>query len=145
MSASKTHDSDIAAMCASAALAISGIPFNGPLGAARVGFSEDGQYILNPTFDALSDSRLDMVVAGIKDAVLMVGSQTDELTEEQMLGAVMFAHQEFQVAIDAIGTLARSSVMTLGNGKLHQLMSITVTNRRTVSATHRRAYRFLKR
>ena len=104
MSASKTHDSDIAAMLgASAALAISGIPFNGPLGAARVGLSEDGQYILNPSFDELSDSRLDMVVAGTKDAVLMVESEADELTEEQMLGAVMFAHQEFQVAIDAIG------------------------------------------
>ncbi len=104
MSASKTHDSDIAAMLgASAALAISGIPFNGPLGAARVGFSEDGQYMLNPSFDELSDSRLDMVVAGTKDAVLMVESEADELTEEQMLGAVMFAHQEFQVAIDAVG------------------------------------------
>ena len=104
MSASKTHDSDIAAMLgASAALAISGIPFNGPLGAARVGFSEDGQYMLNPSFEELSDSRLDMVVAGTKDAVLMVESEADELTEEQMLGAVMFAHQEFQVAIDAIG------------------------------------------
>ena len=104
MSASKTHDSDITAMLgASAALAISGIPFNGPLGAARVGFSEDGQYMLNPSFDELSDSRLDMVVAGTKDAVLMVESEADELTEEQMLGAVMFAHQEFQVAIDAIG------------------------------------------
>ena len=104
MSASKTHDSDIAAMLgASAALAISGIPFNGPLGAARVGFSEDGQYMLNPSFDELSDSRLDMVVAGTKDAVLMVESEADELPEEQMLGAVMFAHQEFKVAIDAIG------------------------------------------
>ena len=87
MSASKTHDSDIAAMLgASAALAISSIPFNGPLGAARVGFSEDGQYMLNPSFDELSDSRLDMVVAGTKDAVLMVESEADELTEEQMLG-----------------------------------------------------------
>ena len=108
MSASKTHDSDIAAMLgASAALAISGIPFNGPLGAARVGFSEDGQYMLNPSFDELSDSRLDMVVAGTKDAVLMVESEADELTEEQMLGAVMFAHQEFQVAIDAIGNFGQ--------------------------------------
>ena len=104
MSASKTHDSDIAAMLgASAALAISGIPFNGPLGVARVGFSEDGQYMLNPSFEDLSDSRLDMVVAGTTDAVLMVESEADELTEEQMLGAVMFAHQEFQVAIAAIG------------------------------------------
>ena len=103
MSASKTHDSDIAAMLgASAALAISGIPFNGPVGAARVGFSEDGQYMLNPSFDELSDSRLDMVVAGTKDAVLMVESEADELTEEQMLGAVLFAHKEFQIAIEAI-------------------------------------------
>ncbi|HBX26339.1 MAG TPA: polyribonucleotide nucleotidyltransferase [Gammaproteobacteria bacterium] len=103
MSASKTHDSDVAAMLgASAALAISGIPFNGPIGAARVGFSDDGQYILNPSFDELSDSRLDMVVAGTKDAVLMVESEADELTEEQMLGAVLFAHKEFQVAVDAI-------------------------------------------
>ena len=108
MSASKTYDSDIAAMLgASAALAISGIPFNGPLGAARVGFSEDGQYMLNPSFDELSDSRLDMVVAGTKDAVLMVESEADELTEEQMLGAVMFAHKEFQVAIDAIGDFGK--------------------------------------
>ena len=108
MSASKTHDSDIAAMLgASAALAISGIPFNGPLGAARVGFAEDGQYMLNPSFDELSDSRLDMVVAGTKDAVLMVESEADELTEEQMLGAVMFAHKEFQVAIDAIGDFGK--------------------------------------
>lgn len=108
MSASKTHDSDIAAMLgASAALAISGIPFNGPLGAARVGFAEDGQYMLNPSFDELSDSRLDMVVAGTKDAVLMVESEADELTEEQMLGAVMFAHKEFQLAIDAIGDFGK--------------------------------------
>ena len=103
MSASKTHDSDIVAMLgASAALTISGIPFNGPIGVARVGFSDDGQYMLNPSFDELSDSRLDMVVAGTKDAVLMVESEADELTEEQMLGAVLFAHKEFQVAVDAI-------------------------------------------
>ena len=108
MSASKTHDSDIAAMLgASAALAISGIPFSGPLGAARVGFSEDGQYLLNPSFDELSESRLDMVVAGTKDAVLMVESEADELTEGQMLSAVMFAHKEFQVAIKAIGEFAK--------------------------------------
>ena len=108
MSASKTHDSDIVAMLgASAALAISGIPFGGPLGAARVGFSEDGQYLLNPSFDELSESRLDMVVAGTKDAVLMVESEADELTEGQMLSAVMFAHKEFQVAINAIGDFGK--------------------------------------
>ncbi|NBS12617.1 MAG: polyribonucleotide nucleotidyltransferase [Gammaproteobacteria bacterium] len=109
MSASKTHDADIAGMLgASAALAISGIPFNGPLGAARVGFDEDGQYLLNPSFEQLSDSRLDMVVAGTRDAVLMVESEADELTEEQMLGAVMFAHREFQVAVDAIEGFAKA-------------------------------------
>lgn len=108
MSASKTHDSDIAAMLgASAALAISGIPFNGPVGAARVGFSEDGQYMLNPSFDELSDSRLDMVVAGTEDAVLMVESEADELTEGQMLGAVLFAHKEFQIAIEAISDFSK--------------------------------------
>ena len=108
MSASKTHDSDIVAMLgASAALAISGIPFGGPLGAARVGFSDDGQYLLNPSFDELSESRLDMVVAGTKDAVLMVESEADELTEGQMLSAVMFAHKEFQVAINAIGDFGK--------------------------------------
>ena len=107
MSASKTHDADIAAMLgASAALAISGIPFSGPLGAARVGFTEDGQYILNPSYEEVAESRLDMVVAGTKDAVLMVESEADELTEEQMLGAVMFAHQSFQTAITAIGDFA---------------------------------------
>ena len=107
MSASKTHDADIVAMLgASAALAISGIPFSGPLGAARVGFTEDGQYILNPSYEEVAESRLDMVVAGTKDAVLMVESEADELTEEQMLGAVMFAHQSFQTAITAIGDFA---------------------------------------
>lgn len=107
MSASKTHDADIVAMLgASAALAISGIPFSGPLGAARVGFTEDGQYILNPSYEEVAESRLDMVVAGTKDAVLMVESEADELTEEQMLGAVMFAHQSFQTAVTAIGDFA---------------------------------------
>ncbi len=110
LSASKTHDSDIAAMIgASTALAISGIPFNGPLGAARIGFSEDGHYILNPSYDDLSESRLDMVVAGTRDAVLMVESEADELTEEQMLGAVIFAHREFQVAIDSIEKFASTA------------------------------------
>lgn len=107
MSASKTHDADIVAMLgASAALGISGIPFSGPLGAARVGFTEDGQYILNPSYEEVAESRLDMVVAGTKDAVLMVESEADELTEEQMLGAVMFAHQSFQTAVTAIGDFA---------------------------------------
>ncbi|ARU55579.1 polynucleotide phosphorylase/polyadenylase [Oleiphilus messinensis] len=107
VSANKSVDPDILAMLAtSAALAVSGIPFNGPVGAARVGFTEDEGYILNPTFEALDGSLLDMVVAGTKDAVLMVESEAKELTEDEMLGAVLFAHQEMQVAIDAITEFA---------------------------------------
>ncbi|MBV0934219.1 polyribonucleotide nucleotidyltransferase [Marinobacterium weihaiense] len=106
MSADKVNDPDIAAMIGtSAALAISGIPFLGPIGAARVGFTEDQGYILNPTFEELAASELDMVVAGTNDAVLMVESEAQELTEDEMLGAVLFAHQEMQVAINAINEL----------------------------------------
>ena len=107
MSADKVNDPDIAAMIGtSAALAISGIPFQGPIGAARVGFTEDEGYILNPTYEALASSELDMVVAGTKDAVLMVESEAQELTEDEMLGAVLFAHQEMQVVINAVNELA---------------------------------------
>ncbi len=106
MSADKVNDPDIAAMIGtSAALAISGIPFLGPIGAARVGFTEDQGYILNPTYAELAASELDMVVAGTNDAVLMVESEAQELTEDEMLGAVLFAHQEMQVAINAINEL----------------------------------------
>ncbi|MEM8659513.1 MAG: polyribonucleotide nucleotidyltransferase [Pseudomonadota bacterium] len=107
MSADKHIDPDIPAMIGtSAALAISGCPFNGPIGGARVGFSEERGYILNPSYPELADSKLDMVVAGTKDAVLMVESEAKELTEDQMLGAVLFAHQEMQTAIAAINELA---------------------------------------
>ena len=107
MSANKDVDPDIAALLGtSAALAISGIPFAGPIGAARVGFTDEGGYLLNPTFSQLKSSRLDMVVAGTADAVLMVESEAQELTEDQMLGAVLFAHQEMQAAIKAINDLA---------------------------------------
>ncbi|MEM8560579.1 MAG: polyribonucleotide nucleotidyltransferase [Pseudomonadota bacterium] len=107
MSADKHIDPDIPAMIGtSAALAISGCPFNGPIGGARVGFSEERGYILNPTYPELAESKLDMVVAGTKDAVLMVESEAKELTEDQMLGAVLFAHQEMQTAITAINELA---------------------------------------
>lgn len=88
---------------ASAALALSGVPFDGPLGAVKVGF-KDGKYLLNPSEKALKDSRLELVVAGTKDAVLMVESEADLLTEEEMLGAVVFGHEAMQVAIDAIAT-----------------------------------------
>lgn len=99
-------DSDIPAMIgASAALAISGIPFMGPLGGARVGY-RDGAYILNPTKAQLLTSQLDMVVAGTEHAVLMVESEAKELSEEIMLGAVMFGHREMQIVIQTIKELA---------------------------------------
>ncbi|MBN3564740.1 polyribonucleotide nucleotidyltransferase [Aliamphritea spongicola] len=106
MSADKVNDPDIAAMLGtSAALAISGIPFQGPIGAARVGYTEEDGYSLNPSYEALQNSMLDMVVAGTSDAVLMVESEAQELSEDEMLGAVVFAHEEMQVAINAINEL----------------------------------------
>jgi polyribonucleotide nucleotidyltransferase len=100
------NDPDIVAMVAvSAALTISGIPFMGPIGAARVA-RIDGEYVLNPTMDQLPDSALDLVVAGTEDAVLMVESEAKELAEDVMLGAVMFGHREFQPVLDAIIRLA---------------------------------------
>jgi polyribonucleotide nucleotidyltransferase len=106
MSADKNEDPDIAALIgASAALAISGIPFDGPVGACRVGY-KDGTYMLNPSYSHLLESSLSMVVAGTADAVLMVESEAKELTEDEMLGAVLFAHQEMQIAINAIKELA---------------------------------------
>ena len=102
VSAEKDIDPDIPAMIGtSAALALSGIPFAGPIGAARVGFTREG-YQLNPTMSQLEDSYLDMVVAGTESAVLMVESEAKELTEDQMLGAVLYAHQEMQVVVRAI-------------------------------------------
>lgn len=100
------NDPDIVAMVGtSAALTISGIPFLGPIGAARVGYV-DGQYVLNPTMDAVDGSALDLVVAGTQEGVLMVESEAKELSEEVMLGAVMFGHSGFQPVIDAIIDLA---------------------------------------
>jgi len=96
---------DIVAMIgASAALALSGLPFNGPIGAARVGYIND-QYVLNPTADEIKTSRLDLVVAGTQNAVLMVESEAEVLTEDQMLGAVVFGHDQQQVVIENINAL----------------------------------------
>ncbi|MCY4124604.1 MAG: polyribonucleotide nucleotidyltransferase, partial [Pseudomonas sp.] len=107
VSTSKKTDPDVAAMIGtSAALAISGIPFEGPIGAARVAFHESTGYLLNPTYEQLAASSLDMVVAGTETAVLMVESEAKELTEDQMLGAVLFAHDEFQAVIQAVKELA---------------------------------------
>ena len=103
----KKYDPDIASMIgASAALAISGLPFQGPLGAGRVGLTEKEGYILNPSYETLLESELDMVVAGTKDAILMVESEAQELTEDEMLGAVLFAQSEYQCVIDAINEFA---------------------------------------
>ncbi|MEP3248014.1 MAG: polyribonucleotide nucleotidyltransferase [Sneathiella sp.] len=100
------NDPDIVALVgASAALTISGIPFMGPVGAARVGYI-DGNYVLNPTSEQMADTDLDLVIAGTDEAVLMIESEANELSEEQMLGAVMFGHKETQAVIDAIIDLA---------------------------------------
>jgi polyribonucleotide nucleotidyltransferase len=110
MSADSETDPDIPAMIGtSAALAISGCPFNGPIGGARVGFTEAKGYLLNPNYSALKHSQLDMVVAGTSEAVLMVESEAQELSEDQMLGAVLFAHQEMQTVIKAISELVEEA------------------------------------
>ncbi|MFC5303072.1 polyribonucleotide nucleotidyltransferase [Azospira restricta] len=109
MSLNPEVDPDIAAMIGtSAALAISGIPFDGPIGAARVGYI-DGQYVLNPTLSQLKTSQLDLVVAGTQAAVLMVESEAKELSEDVMLGAVVFGHTEMQKVINAINELVEEA------------------------------------
>ena len=106
VSSNNEVDSDIPAMIGtSAALAISGIPFNGPIGAARVGYV-DGQYVLNPTATELKSSQLNLVVAGTQQAVLMVESEAHELSEDVMLGAIVFGHQQMQSVIELINQLA---------------------------------------
>jgi len=102
------HAPDMLAMiAASAALTISGAPFLGPIGGCRVGFT-NGEYVLNPTKDELEDSKLDLIMAGTKDAVMMVESEASELSEDEMLGAVMFGHRSIQPVIDCIIDLAEA-------------------------------------
>ncbi len=115
LSCDLVNDPDVVAMIAvSAALTVSGVPFMGPIGAARVGF-ENGQYVLNPAMDDMTqlrmkpDQRLDLVIAGTKDAVMMVESEAYELTEEEMLGAVVFGHEQMQPVIDLIIDFAEDS------------------------------------
>src|SRR6059058_2779 len=103
------NDPDILGMvAASAALTLSGAPFMGPIGAARVGFINN-EYVLNPQIDEMSESQLDLVVAGTQDAVLMVESEAKELSEDIILGAVMFGHRHFQPVIEAIIRLAEKA------------------------------------
>ncbi len=105
MSSNPQIDGDIPALIgASCAMSLAGVPFQGPIGAARVGYI-DGAYVLNPTHKQLEDSKLDLVVAGTADAVLMVESEAQQLSEEVMLGAVLFGHQQMQAAITAINEL----------------------------------------
>ena len=112
MSADRDMDPDIISLIgSSAALAVSGIPFAGPIGAARVGYA-DGRYLLNPGAEALSSSALNMVVAGTDSAVLMVESEAKELSEDQMLGGVLYGHMEMQAAIAAIKELAAEAGKT---------------------------------
>src|SRR5215216_3326935 len=103
------NDPDVVAMvAASAALTLSGVPFMGPIGAARVGFINN-EYVLNPTLDEMAETQLDLVVAGTNNAVLMVESEAKELSEDIMLGAVMFGHRHFQPVINAIIQLAEKA------------------------------------
>ncbi|MGB0409967.1 MAG: polyribonucleotide nucleotidyltransferase [Pikeienuella sp.] len=104
------NDPDIVAMiAASAALTISGVPFRGPIGCVRVGFNDANEYILNPKIDDVKDSRLNMVLAGTKNAVMMVESEASELSEDEMLGAVTFGHAQMQPVIDMIIDLAEEA------------------------------------
>src|SRR5216110_2593377 len=95
-------------IAASAALTLSGVPFMGPIGAARIGFINN-EYVLNPQLDEMTESQLDLVVAGTQDAVLMVESEAKELNEDLMLGAVMFGHRHFQPVIKAVIELAEKA------------------------------------
>ncbi len=134
------NDPDIVAMVAvSAALTISGIPFMGPIGAARVGYI-DGEYVLNPTLDRMDDTQLDLVVAGTGDAVLMVESEASELTEEVMLGAVTFGHEQFQPVVQAIIALAEKCAREPREVIVPDLSELETRARGIVEADLRAAY-----
>jgi polyribonucleotide nucleotidyltransferase len=134
------NDPDIVAMIASsAALTLSGAPFMGPIGAARVGFINN-EYVLNPQLDELPESQLDLVVAGTGDAVLMVESEAKELPEEVMLGAVMFGHRHFQPVIDAIISLAEKAAKEPRDFALPESAALEEEMRGLVEADLRAAY-----
>jgi polyribonucleotide nucleotidyltransferase len=135
------NDPDIVAMvAASAALTLSGAPFMGPIGAARVGFINN-EYVLNPQIDEMLESQLDLVVAGTQDAVLMVESEARELPEEVMLGAVMFGHKHFQPVIDAIIKLAEKAAKEPRDFSLPDTGELEKEIRQLVEADLRAAYR----
>ena len=140
MSHDLENDPDIAALIAvSAALTISGIPFLGPIGGARVGYI-GGEYVLNPMLDEMPESALDLVVAGTADAVLMVESEAKELPEDVMLGAVMFGHREFQPVIDAIIKLAEKCAKEPRNVEIEDTSALAAKVDAIVAAGLREAY-----
>src|SRR5205809_1733892 len=134
------NDPDILAMiAASAALTLSGAPFMGPIGAARVGFVNN-EYVLNPLLDEMTESQLDLVVAGTQDAVMMVESEAKELTEEVMLGAVMFGHRHFQPVIDAIIKLAEKAAKEPRDFTMPETAAIEKEMLKFIEADLRKAY-----
>src|SRR5215204_3181035 len=143
------NDPDIVAMvAASAALTLSGVPFMGPVGAARVGFINN-EYVLNPQIDEMKESQLDLVVAGTQDAVLMVESEASELNEDVMLGAVMFGHRHLQPVIQAIIDLAEKAakepreVTTIDNAELEkEMLSLVEKDLRAAYAIPAKAERY---
>ena len=134
------NEPDIVALAASsAALTLSGVPFMGPVGAARVGLL-DGEFVLNPTLEQIKSSDLDLVVAGTTDAVLMVESEAKELTEERMLAAVMFGHTGFQPVIDAVIRLAERAAREPRNFESEDKSAVYEEVKRLIEADMRRAY-----
>ncbi|QJP15362.1 polyribonucleotide nucleotidyltransferase [Starkeya sp. ORNL1] len=139
------NDPDIVSMvAASAALTLSGVPFMGPVGAARVGFI-DNEYVLNPTVDELKDSSLELVVAGTADAVLMVESEAKELPEEVMLGSVMFGHRHFQPVIDAIIRLAEKAAKEPRDFQAPDHSALETELRGLIEADLRAAYKIARK
>ena len=137
------NEADIVAMiAASAALTLSGVPFMGPIGGARVGF-KDGEYQLNPSKEQLKEGRLDLVVAGTHDAVMMVESEAKELSEDEMLGAVMFAHRSIQPVIKAIIALAEKAAKDPWDLKISDDAAILKKLKAEVGADIDAAYRML--
>jgi polyribonucleotide nucleotidyltransferase len=134
------NDPDIVAMvAASAALTLSGVPFMGPIGAARVGFI-NGEYVLNPTLDQMADSRLDLVVAGTEDAVMMVESEIQELSESEVLGAVTFAHKSLQPVIQAIIELAEHAAKEPWDFQAEDFSGVVAKIKALVGDDIRKAY-----
>ncbi len=139
------NEADIVAMiAASAALTLSGVPFMGPIAAARVGFA-DGEYSLNPSKEMLKEGRLDLVVAGTHDAVMMVESEAKELSEDEILGAVMFAHRSFQPVIKAIIGLAEKAAKEPWELKLSDDKDMLATIRKEVGKDITAAYKLTQK